>query len=173
VPLTWTGVWSEPERRHYFIGRDMTERVAAEERQRRSQRLEAVGQLTGGVAHDFNNLLSVVIGNLDLLEERVRADPEAAPLAAKALEAALRGAELTRQLLAFARRQPLDAKVLSLNELVSSTMDLLQRTLGEQIKVTTTLAPDLWPIRRSSSRRWSTSPSTRATRCATPRTAAA
>jgi PAS domain S-box-containing protein len=146
VPLSWTGVWSEPEQRHYFIGRDMTERVAAEERQRRSQRLEAIGQLTGGVAHDFNNLLSVIIGNLDLLEERLHADPAAAPLAAKALEAALRGAELTRQLLAFARRQPLDAKVLDLNALVTSTMDLLQRTLGEQIKITTFLAPDLWPI---------------------------
>jgi PAS domain S-box-containing protein len=145
VPLSWSGVWSQPERQHFFIGRDMTERVAAEERQRRSQRLEAVGQLTGGIAHDFNNLLSVVIGNLDLLEDRVRADPEAAPLAAKALDAALRGAELTRQLLAFARRQSLDAKVVALNDRVSATMDLLKRTLGEQIKIETALAPDLWP----------------------------
>jgi signal transduction histidine kinase len=145
VPLSWTGAWSEPERQHYFIGRDMTERVAAEERHRRSQRLEAVGQLTGGIAHDFNNLLSVVIGNLDLLEDRLKADPECGPLAARALEAALRGAGLTRQLLAFARRQPLDAKVVALNERVSATMDLLRRTLGEQIKIVTALAPDLWP----------------------------
>ena len=145
VPLSWTGVWSEPERQHYFIGRDMTERVAAEERQRRSQRLEAVGQLTGGIAHDFNNLLSVVIGNLELLDDCVKADADAAPLAAKALEAALRGAELTHRLLAFARRQPLDAKVVALNERVSATMDLLRRTLGEQIKIATALAPELWP----------------------------
>jgi PAS domain S-box-containing protein len=145
VPLSWTGVWSEPERQHFFIGRDMTERLAAEERHRRSQRLEAVGQLTGGLAHDFNNLLSVVIGNLDLLEDRLKDDAEAAPLAAKALQAALRGAELTRRLLAFARRQPLDAKVVTLNERVSATLDLLRRTLGEQIEISTTLAPDLWP----------------------------
>jgi PAS domain S-box-containing protein len=145
VPLSWTGVWSEPERQHFFIGRDMTERLATEERQRRSQRLEAVGQLTGGIAHDFNNLLSVVIGNLDLLEDRLRADPEATPLAAKALQAALRGAELTRRLLAFARRQPLDAKVVGLNERVAATLDLLRRTLGEQIEITMTFAPDLWP----------------------------
>jgi len=145
VPLSWTGVWSEPERQHYFIGRDMTERLAAEERQRRSQRLEAVGQLTGGIAHDFNNLLSVVIGNLDLLEDRLRSDPEAGPLAAKALDAALRGAELTRRLLAFARRQPLDAKVVALNDRVAATMDLLRRTIGEQIKIVTSLSPDLWP----------------------------
>ncbi len=59
VPLAWTGVWSEPEQQHFFIGRDMTERVAAEERLRRAQRLDAVGQLTGGIAHDFNNLLAV------------------------------------------------------------------------------------------------------------------
>ncbi|MGE5145192.1 MAG: PAS domain S-box protein [Candidatus Eiseniibacteriota bacterium] len=145
VPVSWTGVWLEPEQQHFFIGRDMTEHIAAEERQRRSQRLEAVGQLTGGIAHDFNNLLSVVIGNLDLLEDRLRVDPVAGPLAARALDAALRGAELTRQLLAFASRQPLDAKVVAINERVSGTMDLLRRTLGEQIKIVTSLAPDLWP----------------------------
>jgi PAS domain S-box-containing protein len=145
VPLSWSGVWSEPERQHFFIGRDMTERLAAEERQHRSQRLEAVGQLTGGIAHDFNNLLSVVIGNLDLLEGCLKDDAQAQPLAAKALQAALRGAELTRRLLAFARRQPLDAKVVTLNERISATLDLLRRTLGEQIEIATLLAPELWP----------------------------
>ncbi len=145
VPLAWTGVWSEPEAQHFFIGRDMTERLAQEERLNRAQRLEAVGQLTGGIAHDFNNLLAVVIGNLDMLEERVKADPAAAEFAQSALQAALRGAELTRQLLAFARRQPLNSQVIDLNERVVGVIDLLRRTLGERITVRTNLAGDLWP----------------------------
>jgi PAS domain S-box-containing protein len=145
VTLAWTGTWSPPEQQHFFIGRDMTERLAAEERRRRSQRLEAVGQLTGGIAHDFNNLLTVVIGNLDLLEFRLRADPAASELAASALKASLRGAELTRQLLAFARRQALDARVFDVNERVVGTMDLLRRTLGEAIEIATHLDSSLWP----------------------------
>ncbi|PWB63499.1 MAG: hybrid sensor histidine kinase/response regulator, partial [Bradyrhizobiaceae bacterium] len=145
VPLTWTGVWSEPDQQHFFIGRDMTERIAAEERMSRSQRLEAIGQLTGGIAHDFNNLLTVVIGSLDLLEDRVGSDPAASEYARAALTAALRGAELTRQLLAFARRQSLDAKVIAVNDRVAATLGLLRRTLGEEIEVTTALAADPWP----------------------------
>jgi PAS domain S-box-containing protein len=145
VPLAWTGIWSDADQQHFFIGRDMSERNAAEERLRRAQRLEAVGQLTGGIAHDFNNLLTVVIGNLDLLQERLAGDPVAADHAARALRAATRGAALTRQLLAFARRQPLDAKVIDVNERVTATMDLLYRTLGEEIEVSTGLAPALWP----------------------------
>jgi nitrogen-specific signal transduction histidine kinase/CheY-like chemotaxis protein len=145
VPLTWTGVWSEAEQQHFFIGRDMTERIAAEERHRRSQRLEAIGQLTGGIAHDFNNLLSVVIGNLDLLAERVGRDATSNELVQSALGASLRGAELTRQLLAFARRQPLEPKVVAINERVAATMELLHRTLGGEIAIATSLAPDLWP----------------------------
>ncbi len=72
-----------------------------------AQKMEAIGNLTGGMAHDFNNLLSVVIGNLDLLQDRVKSDPEAMALSESALQASMRGAELTRRLLAFARRQPL------------------------------------------------------------------
>ncbi len=144
VPLAWTGIWSEADQQHFFIGRDMTERNAAEERLRRAQRLESVGQLTGGIAHDFNNLLTVVIGNLDLLQEQLGANPQAADHAARALKAATRGAALTRQLLAFARRQPLDAKSIDMNERVTGTMDLLYRTIGEEIEIKTELAPDLW-----------------------------
>jgi len=144
VPLAWTGIWSDAEQQHFFIGRDMSERNAAEERLRRAQRLEAIGQLTGGIAHDFNNLLTVVIGNLDLLHGRLGADAKAAAFAETALNAALRGAALTHQLLAFARRQPLDAKVIDINARVAAVMALLQRTLGEQIEIATALAPDLW-----------------------------
>lgn len=145
VTLTWTGLWSEPERQHFFIGRDMTEHLAAEERLRRSQRLEAIGQLTGGIAHDFNNLLLVAIGSLDLLQERLADDPKAASLVDNALTALFRGAELTRQLLAFARRQPLDAKATDVNERISAIIEWLRRTLGEEIEIATELAPGLWP----------------------------
>ena len=144
VPLAWAGVWSEEEQQHFFIGRDMTDRLAAEDRLRRAQRLEAVGQLTGGIAHDFNNLLAVIIGNLDLLEQDLAGSP-AAQYAAAALKASLRGAELTRQLLAFGRRQPLDTKVVDLNDRVEKTSGLLRRTLGDTIEITTLLHPDLWP----------------------------
>jgi PAS domain S-box-containing protein len=144
VPLSWTGVWAEAEHQYIFIGRDMTERLAAEERLRRSQRLEVVGQLTGGIAHDFNNLLTVVIGSLDLQKGQLGGHPEAVELSEIALQAAVRGAELTRQLLAFAGWQQLDAKVININEQVSATMVLLRRTLGEQIVVETDLDHQLW-----------------------------
>ena len=144
VPIAWTGIWSDADQQHFFIGRDMSERNAAEERLRRAQRLEAVGQLTGGIAHDFNNLLTVVIGNLDLLQENLAGNPAAAGHAERALKAATRGAALTRQLLAFARRQPLDARVIDVNERVTATMELLRRTLGEEVEVRTSLAPGLW-----------------------------
>ncbi len=144
VSLAWTGVWSGREQQHFFIGRDMTEHIAAEERQRRSQQLEAIGQLTGGMAHDFNNLLGIIIGNLDLLREGAKDETEAAELRDEALEAALRGADLIRRLLAFARRQPLRPELVQINELVAGTVKLLSRTLGEQIDVAMDLAPDLW-----------------------------
>jgi PAS domain S-box-containing protein len=146
VTLAWTGIWSEPEQQHFFIGRDMTERIAAEEMLRQSQRLEAIGQLTGGIAHDFNNLLGVVMGNLDLLQELTPENSEAATLVKEALDACLSGAELNRRLLAFARRQPLQPKVVEINGLVGGMAKLLGRTLGEDIEIKLSLASDLWPV---------------------------
>jgi PAS domain S-box-containing protein len=144
VPLAWTGVWSEAAQQYFFIGRDMSERLEAEERQRRSQRLEAIGQLTGGIAHDFNNLLSVVIGNLELLQRQFGADESVAHRLRRALRAALRGAELTGQLLAFARQQPLEARVVDMNSCIVETIGLLERTLGEAIVIETRLDDQLW-----------------------------
>jgi signal transduction histidine kinase/CheY-like chemotaxis protein len=111
-----------------------------------AQKMEAIGNLTGGMAHDFNNLLGVVIGNLDLLRERVADDPESDELAGEALDSALRGADLTRRLLAFARRQPLQPETIDVNALVSRIVSLLQRLLGEDIAVSLDLAEDLWPV---------------------------
>jgi signal transduction histidine kinase len=111
-----------------------------------AQKMEAIGNMTGGMAHDFNNLLAIVIGNLDLLQERVGSDPEAASLVEGAMQASERGAELTRQLLAFARRQPLAPKVVAINELVVGMTRLLQRILEEHIEVVLITAPDAWPV---------------------------
>lgn len=126
------------------IQEDVTHRKEIEEQLRRSQRMEALGQLTGGLAHDFNNLLTIVISNLDLLASESVPGSETRSAAEGALEASLRGAALIRQLLAFARRQPLEAKVFEANERVVGIMDLLRRTLGEQVKIEMKLAKDLW-----------------------------
>jgi signal transduction histidine kinase/CheY-like chemotaxis protein len=111
-----------------------------------AQKMEAIGNMTGGMAHDFNNLLAVVIGNLDLLQDRVRNDPEAVALAEAALQASTRGADLTRQLLAFARRQPLAPRIIDINELVIGMTRLLERILEEHIEVVLITAPDAWPV---------------------------
>jgi two-component system CheB/CheR fusion protein len=104
--------------------------------------MDVLGQLTGGVAHDFNNLLTVITGNLELLEARIRQDDQR-QLIGEAQEAAELGADLTKQLLAFARRQPLEPKVIDLNEHMIGMSDWLRRTLGEAIQIKTVLADDL------------------------------
>jgi PAS domain S-box-containing protein len=124
--------------------RDITDRVRSEERLRDSQRMEAIGQLTGGVAHDFNNLLQVIRGNLELLQRSVAGDERGQQRLKNALYGAERAAQLTRQLLAFARRQPLAPKVVNLSRLVGDMADLLRRTLGESIEVETVVAGGLW-----------------------------
>jgi signal transduction histidine kinase len=126
--------------------RDQTATIAIESQLRQAQKMEAVGQLTGGVAHDFNNLLAVIIGSLDALGDMLDGKPRAQTLAGMALKAALRGAELTRQLLVFSRRQTLQSINFDLNERVVSTADLLRRTLGEAIEVKLLPARDLWPV---------------------------
>jgi len=123
---------------------DVSARLAAEEARRRSQRLEAIGQLTGGVAHEFNNLLMAIGGCLDLLSPHVRGD-RARSLLENAARASDRGATLTRQLLAFARRQHLQTEAVDLNALVLSLAELLDTTLGRGIEVITDLAADCWP----------------------------
>ena len=122
------------------------ERKQMETQLQHAHKMEAIGQLTGGIAHDFNNFLTVVIGSLDLLESEIGSNPKAKAILQQALAASLRGAELTHQLLAFARQQPLEPRVFDLNKFVSRTVELLRRTLGEQIKIRTSLADDIWPV---------------------------
>ena len=114
---------------------------------RQSQKMEAVGQLTGGVAHDFNNLLTVVIGGLEIVLRAKPGETERIQRSANmALQGAQRAASLTARLLAFSRRQPLAPKPVKVNELVRDMADLLHRTLGEQIELERVLAPRLWPV---------------------------
>jgi PAS domain S-box-containing protein len=122
---------------------DVTEARRAEATLRQAQKIEAIGQLTGGVAHDFNNLLAIVIGNLDLLRKRLPDDPKAARLVDSALQGAQRGAALTQRLLAFARRQDLKPEAVDVPALVRGMADLLQRSLGPMVSVDTHFPPDL------------------------------
>lgn len=111
-----------------------------------AQRLDAVGQLTGGIAHDFNNLLTVVSGNLQLLESHVPSDGEAGDVIASALRAVGRGAELTRKLLAFARRQRLTPRATTPQQLLGDVGLMLRRTLGEQVDVVIRCADDVGAV---------------------------
>ncbi|MBS0276133.1 MAG: CHASE3 domain-containing protein [Proteobacteria bacterium] len=123
---------------------DVTERVRAEQSLRNAQKMESIGQLTGGMAHDFNNLLQIISANLDLL---VKNESDASKRAARlqsAVAAVERGARLTGQLLAFARRQALDPRSTSLGRMVHEMTDLLRRTLGERIEVESMVAGGLW-----------------------------
>ncbi|MBR0742117.1 PAS domain S-box protein [Bradyrhizobium liaoningense] len=115
--------------------RDLTDKIAAEERIRHAEKMEAVGQLTGGVAHDFNNILTVITGTIEILAEAVEKEPQLAAITKMIDEAAGRGAELTQHLLAFARKQPLQPREIDINSLIVDTAKLLRPTLGEQIQI--------------------------------------
>ena len=123
---------------------DITERLKTEESLRQAQRLEAVGQLTGGVAHDFNNLLTVILGNAEILSQSLPDDPSLSMLADATAKAAERGSELTGRLLAFARQQPLNPVSTDINALIAGLDNLLRRTLGEHIEIGLVRKANLW-----------------------------
>jgi len=128
------------------VTRDLTEKRASEERVRQSQKMEAIGQLTGGVAHDFNNLLTVISGNIEALQRRLPrgAEDNLRQLTDAALRGTMRAALLTHRLLAFSRRQPLEPKEISVNTLITSLSEMLHRTLGENVLIETVLGGGLW-----------------------------
>lgn len=129
----------------FSVVQDMTEYRELEAKLVQAQKMEAVGQLTGGLAHDFNNLLGVILGNLQLLERPLRSDEKLHRKVKTATRAAMRGADLTRRLLAFSRRQMLEPKVVDLHRLVDNLDELIRRTLGEGIDIITEFPETLWP----------------------------
>jgi PAS domain S-box-containing protein len=126
--------------------RDLTEREIAEAQLRQAQKMESIGQLTGGIAHDFNNMLTVITGTIDILADAVADRPRLLAIARLISEAADRGAELTRHLLAFARKQPLQPCETNVNSLIGDLERLLKPTLGGQIEFERVLQQSVWPI---------------------------
>jgi CheY-like chemotaxis protein/nitrogen-specific signal transduction histidine kinase len=122
---------------------DHTERVQAENMARQAQKMEAIGHLTGGVAHDFNNLLQIISANLEMAAGTV-SEPKLAGRIQNAIAAVTRGSRLTSQLLAFARRQPLEPRSVDLGRVIRDMSDMLRRTLGENIEMETVVAGGLW-----------------------------
>ncbi|HWA48622.1 MAG TPA: PAS domain-containing protein [Dongiaceae bacterium] len=141
-------VMDDNGRPQYLLGfsEDITDQKVMEQQLRQAVKMEAVGQLTGGVAHDFNNLLGVVIGNLDIAAEQAVKSPGLRECIEEALSSALRGAELTRRLLAFSRNQPLQTAVVDLNQGLPQIASMLRRTLGEEIVIELHPAEDLWRV---------------------------
>ncbi len=129
------------------ITRDLTERKAAEDQLRQAQKMEAIGQLTGGVAHDFNNLLTAIIGNLEMLANLLPAGDRGRRYAEGALRAASRGARLTEHLLAFSRRQEIRPQIVSINDLLRENLMLCQKTVGEGVAIALALQDEVWPCR--------------------------
>ena len=132
--------------RNRDLEREITERGRAEAQLRQAQKMEAVGQLTGGVAHDFNNMLAIIVGNLDMALRRF---PDGHARLASMIENALLGAQrasaLTKRLLAFSRLQPLDPRPVDVNKCVADMSEMLRRSLGEMVAIETVLAGGLWP----------------------------
>ena len=135
------------EERTAELMKEVAAREKAQEQLRQAQKMETIGQLTGGVAHDFNNLLMAVMGNLDLLRKRVPDDPRLHRLIDGALQGAERGASLTQRLLAFARQQDLKALPVNLGALIQGMIDLLERSLGPRIALRLNIPENLPPAR--------------------------
>lgn len=129
------------------ISRDITEQRKIKEQLIQAQKMEAMGQLAGGVAHDFNNMLSVIMGNAEIALLRIDADHPLYSKLTDIKEASQRSADLTRQLLAFARKQTVTPKVLDLNTTVSGMLKMLQRMIGEDIEIVWKPGANLWPIK--------------------------
>jgi PAS domain S-box-containing protein len=130
-----------------LFAEDVTERRALEQQLRQSQKMEAVGRLAGGIAHDFNNLLMVISGYSEFLLERLGAEPHLRGPAQEIASAAERATSLTRQLLAFSRKQMLTPRIVNLNDVTTENLKMLTRMIGEDIDLVMVPSPNIWPIR--------------------------
>ncbi len=151
---TWFEVSMEPELDSqgnvdsvFGCCQSVTERKALERKYQQAQKMEAVGQLTGGIAHDFNNLLMVVMGNLQLVENLVKHDERATKRIRAATEAAEKGSDLTKRMLAFSRQQTLQNKELTVNDLVFAMEDMLAQALTASVSLKIMPGTDVWPIK--------------------------
>jgi PAS domain S-box-containing protein len=133
-----------------LFAEDITERRALEQQLRQSQKMEAVGRLAGGIAHDFNNLLMVILGYSEFLLERLGAEPHLRGPAQEIASAAERASSLTRQMLAFSRKQMLAPRIVNLNDVATENIKMLTRMIGEDVDLVLVPSPNLWPVRADS-----------------------
>ena len=166
----WTATIQQDVRYKIAVGRDITERKQLEAQLLQANKMESIGRLAGGVAHDFNNLLTVIMGSAELALDALSPDDPACGDVRAIQKTAGRAANLTRQLLAFARKQIIEPDLINLNDLLPDMDRLLRRLIGEDITLVyyprrTWVSSKSTPAR--SSRCWSTSPSTPVTRCRT------
>jgi PAS domain S-box-containing protein len=145
IETSMTGVRRHDGNIYSLLVRDVTAKIAVEEQLRQSQKMEAIGQLTGGIAHDFNNVLTAITSIVGILAEGVVDRPQLAEATKLIGAAARRGAELTRRLLAFARKQPLEPRETDINALVINAQKLFLPSLGEHIEIGATLDENAWP----------------------------
>ncbi len=146
VHLTQLGASGERSGLLLALTEDITRQKRAEAELRQAQKMDAIGQLTGGIAHDFNNLLGVIIGNVEFLMKSAHNSVQA-EMAKEILDSALSGADLTRRLLAFARRQPLQPRLIDLNAYLPNHIAIVRRLLGKSVTICADLADDLWHTR--------------------------
>src|SRR5579871_6430999 len=150
VRVSGRSVLNGPQKTFELFAEDVTERRALEQQLRQSQKMEAVGRLAGGIAHDFNNLLMVISGYSEFLLERLGNQPELRSPAQEIASASERASSLTRQLLAFSRKQMLAPKIVDLNTIVTENLKLLTRVIGEDIDLVMEPETSLWPVRADS-----------------------
>ena len=132
-----------------FFAWDVTDQAQSEDQRRSQQKMEALGQLTGGVAHDYNNMLAIILGYAELLNDRLKDDPQSSNFVSEILHAGRRSAEMTKKLLGFAKQQPSTTNATELNKVVENNLDVFKKSVAADVEITLELAEDLLPVQVS------------------------